>query len=109
MAEKDNAPQPSGNQHHGGPGGYQGVVEKPHHFWKTTRRLLDYMQDRLIGLILVLAFAIISVIFQIRTPKILGEATTEIFKGMMKGNANKKLGLVLLNCRSTIKKLFKLF
>ena len=92
MAEKDNAPQPSGNQHHGGPGGYQGVVEKPHHFWKTTRRLLDYMQDRLIGLILVLAFAIISVIFQIRTPKILGEATTEIFKGMMKGNAQQKAG-----------------
>ena len=50
------------------------------------------MQDRLVGLILVLAFAIISVIFQIRTPKILGEATTEIFKGLMKGNAQQKAG-----------------
>ncbi len=72
--------------------GFQGVVEKPHNFWGTTKRLLDYMQDRLVGLILVLAFAIISVIFQIRTPKILGEATTEIFKGLMKGNAQQKAG-----------------
>lgn len=92
MAEKDTAPQPAGNQNHGGHGGFQGVVEKPHNFWGTTKRLLDYMQDRLVGLILVLAFAIISVIFQIRTPKILGEATTEIFKGLMKGNAQQKAG-----------------
>lgn len=92
MAEKDAAPQPAGNQNHGGHGGFQGVVEKPHNFWGTTKRLLDYMQDRLVGLILVLAFAIISVIFQIRTPKILGEATTEIFKGLMKGNAQQKAG-----------------
>lgn len=91
MADKDNAPQPA-NQNHGGRGGFQGVVEKPHNFWGTTKRLLDYMQDRLIGLILVFAFAIISVIFQIRTPKILGEATTEIFKGLMKGNAQQKAG-----------------
>lgn len=46
----------------------------------------------MVGLILVFAFAIISVIFQIRTPKILGEATTEIFKGLMKGNAQQKAG-----------------
>lgn len=92
MADKDKAPQPTSDRGHGGRGGFQGVVEKPHNFWGTTRRLLNYMQDRLIGLILVFAFAIISVIFQIRTPKILGEATTEIFKGLMKGNAQQKAG-----------------
>ncbi|MCT2898407.1 ABC transporter ATP-binding protein [Lentilactobacillus buchneri] len=92
MADKDKTPQPTSNRGHGGRGGFQGVVEKPHNFWGTTRRLLNYMQDRLIGLILVFAFAIISVIFQIRTPKILGEATTEIFKGLMKGNAQQKAG-----------------
>lgn len=92
MADKDKAPKPTSNRGHGGRGGFQGVVEKPHNFWGTTRRLLNYMQDRLIGLILVFAFAIISVIFQIRTPKILGEATTEIFKGLMKGNAQQKAG-----------------
>lgn len=109
MAEKDTAPQPAGNQNHGGHGGFQGVVEKPHNFWGTTKRLLDYMQDRLVGLILVLAFAIISVIFQIRTPKILGEATTEIFKGLMKEMPNKKPALAWLHFRLTIKRLSKLF
>lgn len=97
MAEKDNAPQPAANRNHGGRGGFQGVVEKPHNFWGTTKRLLDYMQDRMIGLILVFVFAIISVIFQIRTPKILGEATTEIFKGLMKGNAQQKAGFSVMS------------
>lgn len=97
MAEKDNAPQPAANRNHGGRGGFQGVVEKPHNFWGTTKRLLDYMQDRMVGLILVFVFAIISVIFQIRTPKILGEATTEIFKGLMKGNAQQKAGFSVMS------------
>ncbi len=51
------------------------------------------MSSRLIGLVIVLALAIISVIFQIRTPKVLGQATTEIFKGVMKGNAMQKAGM----------------
>ena len=76
----------------GGPGGYQGVVEKPKNFWGTTARLMHYMSDRIVGLILVLIFAITSVIFQIRTPKILGQATTEIYKGVMKGTAEQKAG-----------------
>ncbi|MEE8824776.1 putative ABC transporter ATP-binding protein [Lentilactobacillus sunkii] len=97
MAEKDNAPQPAANRNHGGRGGFQGVVEKPHNFWGTTKRLLDYMQDRMVGLILVFVFAIISVIFQIRNPKILGEATTEIFKGLMKGNAQQKAGFSVMS------------
>ncbi len=44
MAEKDNAPQPSGNQHHGGPGGYQGVVEKATPFsGRQPDGCFDYM------------------------------------------------------------------
>jgi ATP-binding cassette subfamily B protein len=77
---------------HGRGHGPGGVVEKPHHFWKTTRRLLRYMSDRLVAVIFVLILAIASVIFQIRTPKILGEATTEIFNGVMKGIARQKAG-----------------
>ncbi len=72
--------------------GHGGLVEKPKNFWGTTKRLLGYMSDRWVGLVMVFAFAIISVIFQIRTPKILGEATTEIFKGVMKGTAQQKAG-----------------
>ncbi|KRM22384.1 ABC transporter ATP-binding protein [Latilactobacillus graminis] len=94
MAEKTT------NQSQGshGPGrGMGGVVEKPKNFWGTTKRLLTYMSSRLIGLVIVLALAIISVIFQIRTPKVLGKATTEIFKGVMKGNAMQKAGIPMDN------------
>ncbi|MSD82941.1 ATP-binding cassette domain-containing protein [Lactobacillus curvatus] len=89
MAEKTTTNRP---QHGPGPG-MGGVVEKPKNFWGTTKRLLAYMSSRLIGLVIVLALAIISVIFQIRTPKVLGQATTEIFKGVMKGNAMQKAGI----------------
>lgn len=108
MAEKDSTPTPPANRNHGGRGGFQGVVEKPHNFWGTTARLLNYMQDRLVGLILVMAFAIISVIFQIRTPKILGEATTEIFKGLMKGTAQQKAGFKIGSLPINYEKIFQI-
>ncbi len=90
MAENTNRPR--GGMGHG-PGGHGGLVEKPKNFWGTTKRLLGYMKSRLIGIAVVLVFAIVSTIFQIRTPKILGEATTEIFKGYMKGVAQQKAGI----------------
>ncbi|ANK59888.1 ABC transporter ATP-binding protein [Loigolactobacillus backii] len=80
-----------GPGHGGGHGG--GLVEKPKNFWQTTARLMRYMSDRLVAVSFVLILAIASVIFQIRTPKILGEATTEIFKGVMKGTAEQKAGI----------------
>ncbi|MCT3395356.1 ABC transporter ATP-binding protein [Lentilactobacillus hilgardii] len=101
MAQKDESntsSQPTrgpGGGH--GPGGPRGVVEKPKNFWKTTARLMHYMSDRIVGLILVLIFAITSVIFQIRTPKILGQATTEIYKGVMKGSAQQRAGFNIGN------------
>lgn len=93
MAEKAATNQPQGGH---GPGrGMGGVVEKPKNFWGTTNRLLKYMSSRLIALVFVIVLAIVSVIFQIRTPKVLGEATTEIFKGVMKGNAMQKAGIAM--------------
>nr|WP_057894143.1 ABC transporter ATP-binding protein [Lacticaseibacillus brantae] len=77
----------------GGGGGFRGVVEKPKNFWGTTFRLMGYMRSRLVGVIVVLLLAIGSSLFQIQTPKILGEATTEIFKGVMKGMAEQKAGM----------------
>lgn len=76
-----------------GPGGHAGLVEKPKSFWKTAIRLMHYMSDRWVGLAVVMIFAIASVIFQIRTPKILGKATTELYKGIMKGAAQQKAGI----------------
>lgn len=92
MAEKK--PQSSPSMGHGGPGGRgPAVVVKPKNFWKTTVRLANYMSTYVVGLIVVLVLAIASAVFQIKTPKILGEATTEIYKGLMTGVAQQKAGL----------------
>ena len=61
-------------------------------FWKTTWRLIKYMDPWKWGLALVFIFAIGSVIFQTITPKILGQATTEIYSGVMKGYRQIKMG-----------------
>lgn len=91
MAEKK--PQSSPSVGHG-PGSHgPAVVVKPKNFWKTTGRLAKYMSTYIVGLIVVLALAIASAVFQIKTPKILGEATTEIYKGLMTGIAQQKAGL----------------
>ena len=53
-------------------------------FKGTTKKLIkDYLSGYKIALIIVLIFAIGSTIFTIVGPKILGNATTEIFNGIM--------------------------
>ncbi|WP_099974594.1 ABC transporter ATP-binding protein [Lactobacillus terrae] len=91
MAEKEEKQQAPNPQH--GPGSTAGVVVKPKNFWKTTRRLAKYMSKYSIGVLIVVIFAIASAIFQIRTPKVLGQATTEIYKGYMNGVAEQKAGI----------------
>ena len=62
----------------------QGTTEKPKDFKKTTKKLIDsYLSKYKIGLIIVIIFAIGSTIFTIVGPKILGNATTEIFNGIV--------------------------
>ncbi|MBC1851004.1 ABC transporter ATP-binding protein, partial [Listeria seeligeri] len=56
---------------------------KPKDFKKSLFRLLGYMKPRAISLFAVLILAILSTIFNIFSPKELGKATTEIFKGVM--------------------------
>ncbi|AUJ32532.1 MAG: ABC transporter ATP-binding protein [Liquorilactobacillus nagelii] len=67
-------------------------VEKPKNFWQTTWRLCKYMAPWKWFLFIVFAFAIGSVIFQIISPKILGEATTTIFNGLLVGYRKIKVG-----------------
>ncbi|MFD1671227.1 ABC transporter ATP-binding protein [Agrilactobacillus yilanensis] len=90
-------PKEAPKANHGGFGGGRAGLSgsKPNNFWKTTLRLFSYMRRYYVGLAVVLVFAIASQIFQIRTPKILGEATTEIFKGVMTGTAQQKAGLTV--------------
>ena len=59
-------------------------VEKAKDFKKTTAKLIrTYLSKYKIALIVVMIFAIGSTIFTIIGPKILGNATTEIFNGIV--------------------------
>lgn len=67
----------------GGPG-HMGVAEKAKDFKGTTKKLIkDYLANYKIPMVIVLIFAVASTIFTIVGPKILGNATTEIFTGIM--------------------------
>lgn len=68
-----------------GPGARNGtVVEKAKDFKGTTKKLIrDYLSQYKLKLIIVFIFAIGSTIFAIVGPKILGNATTEIFNGLV--------------------------
>ncbi len=72
-------------------------------FKKTTKKLIkNYLSKYKIALIIVMVFAVGSTIFTIIGPKILGNATTEIFNGLVSklsggsGIDFGKLGAILL-------------
>lgn len=93
MSEKKTATQHRGGPMGGGPGRNIGAKgPKPKNFWGTVKRLFGYMSKRSLAIIAVFVLAIAAVIFQIQTPKILGEATTEIFKGVMIGTQQMQAG-----------------
>lgn len=69
---------------HGGPmGGMGGSGEKARDFSGTMRQLIDYLSEYRLAIIIVLIFAMASTIFAIVGPKILGEATTKLFEGVV--------------------------
>lgn len=65
----------------GGPGA---PVEKAKDFKGTMKKLLQYLGAYKISIVAVIIFAIGSTVFNIVGPKILGRATTEIFKGLVR-------------------------
>ena len=82
MSETKHTPPrrgPMGGMGHGGmrPG------EKAKDFKGTIGKLLAYMGSYKIGLLFVLLFAAGSTVFNIFGPKILGNATTELFNGLV--------------------------
>ncbi len=59
-------------------------VEKAKDFKGTTKKLIkNYLASYKVALLIVISFAIGSTIFSIVGPKILGNATTEIFNGLV--------------------------
>ncbi|MHA0856917.1 ABC transporter ATP-binding protein [Paenibacillus sp. CMAA1364] len=75
-------PRPGGG-HPGGPPGMVIPGEKAKNFKGSLRRLIRYLEPRKVVLAFILLMAILSTLFSIVSPKILGEATTKLFEGIM--------------------------
>lgn len=81
MAENNMKQPPMGGP---GPRGGKSTGEKAKNFKGTTKKLIrNYLSKYKFALIIVLIFAIGSTIFSIVGPKILGNATTIIFEGLV--------------------------
>jgi len=74
-----------GGPRRGGPGGHMSMMkgEKARDFIGTMSKLIDYLGSYKIGIVVVMLFAIASTIFSIAGPKILGQATTKLFEGVL--------------------------
>lgn len=77
---------------------------KPKDFKKTIRKLLSYVSVYKTSIIIVIILTIISTILSIVGPKILGQATTEIFTGL----TSKLTGGSGVNFDNVFKILFRL-
>lgn len=66
-----------------GPGGRMGTGEKAKDFKGTMKKLLAYIGRYKIGIFFVLIFAVGGTVFNILGPRVLGNATDEIFNGIM--------------------------
>ncbi|QJD87949.1 ABC transporter ATP-binding protein [Cohnella herbarum] len=67
----------------GGMGGMGMPPQKAKNFKGTLRRLSGYLRPQRMKLLAVLITAILSTAFAIYSPKVLGNATTKLFEGMM--------------------------
>ena len=85
------------NPGHFGRGGMAGMgmpVQKAKDFKGTLKRLLTYMQPFRVSISVVLLASILSTLFSIISPKLMGNATTKLFEGSMgklKGIAGAKI------------------
>ncbi len=66
-----------------GPGGRMGTGEKAKDFKGTMKKLLAYIGKYKIGILFVMIFAVGGTVFNILGPRVLGNATDEIFNGIM--------------------------
>ena len=72
-----------GDNHGGRHGSRRMPNEKAKDFTGSMKKLLNYMKRYKIRFFLMLVFAVASTVFSIWGPTILGDATTEIFKGLV--------------------------
>ncbi|MDO9490774.1 MAG: ABC transporter ATP-binding protein [Acetobacterium sp.] len=78
-----------------GPGGPAGMMpgEKPKDFKGSLKKLARYLSAYKISLFFVLIFAVASTVFMIVGPKILGNATTALYEGVMNIIADNGKGI----------------
>jgi ATP-binding cassette, subfamily B, multidrug efflux pump len=81
MMAMNNARPGQGNQRPGM--GIQAHGERARNFRGTIGRLMEYLREYRLSIIIVLLFAIASTVFSIVGPKILGQATTKLFEGVV--------------------------
>jgi ATP-binding cassette subfamily B protein len=82
MSKEQHGKRSHGGPRHGGPG--MGMpVEKAKDFKGTLRRLMGYIRPYRMQLFFVLLMAVISTLFNIVSPKIMGKATTKLFEGLV--------------------------
>ena len=83
MAEHRNEHRPPRRPGHGGHGGPPGApVEKPKDFKGTMGKLLKYIGGYKYAVLMACVFAAVSTVFSVQAPKVLGNATTELFAGV---------------------------
>ena len=64
-------------------GGMRGPAEKPKDFMGTMRRFTVYFKPRVVQLSIVFVFAVLSTVFTILGPKLMGHITTKLFDGLI--------------------------
>jgi len=67
--------------------------EKPRNFKATMSKLLQYLAEFKVSIIIVLIFAVASTVFMIAGPKVLGKATTKLFEGIVGQIAGTSTGI----------------
>ncbi len=83
MMMMGNRPGGQGGGRPGGPPGIQAHGERARNFKGTMGRLVQYLREYQVAIVVVLLFAVLSTIFSIVGPKILGQATTKLFEGVV--------------------------
>ncbi|WFR55983.1 ABC transporter ATP-binding protein [Anaerocolumna sp. AGMB13025] len=85
MSNENNNSRPAKRSMGGGPmgGGPMGVTEKAKDFKGSIKKLAIYMSKYKLSFVFVVIFAIASTVFAIAGPKILGNVTTDLFKGFV--------------------------
>ena len=96
MSEKHRPPM----RRPGGPKGGKGAAmmpgEKPKNFSATMKTLLSYLKPYRIRLVIVLLFAMLSTVFSILSPAILGAATDKVVAGLRSATGIDFSGLLTI-------------